>query len=136
MPQYDPILNSDFARIDRNCAIEKAQFYNSEKDRNDRAINQMNYHISVISKQIESYASIGRYELIVDIPKNDSELVYTSGGHAIPLIDELMDVFKNKGFTVNRIGLSCSEEYCLGHRELDVFRFMISWNPEEDRNET
>jgi hypothetical protein len=67
----------------------------------------------------------------VDIPKDDSELVYTSGGHDIPLINELMDVFKNKGFTVIRIGLSCSEEYCLGHRELDVFRFIISWKPEE-----
>jgi hypothetical protein len=132
MPQYDPILNSDFARIDKKQATEKAQLYNSEKDRNDRAINKMNRHISVISSQIESYASIGRYELTVDIPKDDSELVYTSGGHDIPLINELMDVFKNKGFTVIRIGLSCSEEYCLGHRELDVFRFMISWKPEEE----
>jgi hypothetical protein len=131
MPQYDPILNSDFARIDKKQATEKAQLYNSEKDRNDRAINKMNRHISVISSQIESYASIGRYELTVDIPKDDSELVYTSGGHDIPLINELMDVFKNKGFTVIRIGLSCSEEYCLGHRELDVFRFVISWKPEE-----
>ena len=131
MPQYDPILNSDFAKIDRNRAIEKAQLYNSEKDRNDRAINKMNHHISIISSQIESYAAIGRYELIVDIPKNDSELVYTSGGHDIPLINELMGVFKNKGFTVIRIGLSCSEEYRLGHRELDVFRFVISWKPEE-----
>jgi len=131
MPQYDPILNSDFAKIDRNHATEKAQLYNSEKDRNARAINKMNHHISVISSQIESYASIGRYELIVDIPKNDSELVYTSGGHDIPLINELMDVFKNKGFTVARIGLSCSEEYYLGHKELDVFRFVISWKPEE-----
>ena len=131
MPQYDPILNSDFAKIDRNRAAEKAQLYNSEKDRNDRAINKMNHHISVISGEIESSASIGRYELIVDIPKDDSELVYTSGGHDIPLINELMGVFKNKGFTVIRIGLSCSEEYCLGHRELDVFRFMISWKPEE-----
>jgi hypothetical protein len=131
MPQYDPILNSDFAKIDRNHATEKAQLYNSEKDRNDRAINKMNHHISVISGDIESYASMGRYELIVDIPKNDSELVYSSGGHDIPLINELMNVFKNKGFTVIRIGLSCSEEYYLGHRELDVFRFVISWKPEE-----
>lgn len=131
MPQYDPILNSDFARIDRNRATEKAQLYNSEKDRNDRAINKMNHHISVISSEIESSASIGRYELIVDIPKDDSELVYTSGGHDIPLINELMDVFKNKGFTVTRIGLSCSEEYYLGHGELDVLRFVISWKPEE-----
>ena len=131
MPQYDPILNSDFARIDKKQAAEKAQFYNSERDRNDRAINKMNRHISVISSQIESYASIGRYELIVDIPKEDSQLVYTSGGHDIPLIDELMDVFVNKGFTVNRIGLTCSEEYSLSARERDVFRFMITWNPEE-----
>ena len=131
MPQYDPILNSDLVKIDRNRATEKAQFYNSEKDRNDRAINKMNHHISAISSEIESYASIGRYELIADIPKNDSELVYTSGGHDIPLINELMDVFRNKGFTVNRIGLSCSEEYCLGHGELDVLRFVISWKPEE-----
>ena len=131
MPQYDPILNSDFAKIDRNRATEKAQLYNSEKDRNERAINKMNRHISVISSQIESYASIGRYELIVDIPKEDSELVYTSGGHDIPLINELMEVFINKGFTVNRIGLTCSELQPLGHRELDVFRFMITWNPKE-----
>lgn len=35
MPQYDPILNSDFARIDRNRATEDGRYYLDERHTED-----------------------------------------------------------------------------------------------------